>query len=108
MKVTGQKTTYESRASLDGKILFLVLAHPDHCDAIEKYIQEKDWEELFEYIVLKFISMVESSSNRTAKFNKDPIKQEELKPIDIGNIIKNRQESFRRVSKKILLHEKYY
>ena len=74
MKVTGQKTNYESRASLDGKILFLVLANPDYCDALEKYIQEKDWEELFEYIVLKFISMVESSSNRTARFNKYPIK----------------------------------
>ena len=31
-----------------------------------------------------------------------------MKPIDIGNIIKNRQESFRRVSKKIKLHENYY
>ena len=38
IKVTGQKTAYESRASLDGKILYMVLAHPDHIDDLEKYI----------------------------------------------------------------------
>ena len=67
--------------------MFLVLAHPGHIDDLEKYIQENKWDELVEFIVLKFIGMVEASSIRSARFNKNPIKEEELKPIDIGSMI---------------------
>ena len=74
IKVTGQKTAYESRASLDGKILFMVLAHPNYIDDLEKYIQEGQWENLLEYITFKFIDMIEDSSIRSARFNKYPLK----------------------------------
>ena len=38
-KVTQTNTPFESRACLDGKLIFLVLAHAENCDELERLIK---------------------------------------------------------------------
>ena len=38
-KVTEKNTPFESRACLDGKLIFLVLSNAENCDDIEKFIE---------------------------------------------------------------------
>ena len=52
--------------------------------------------------------MVEACSSDTSNLNMTQIEQKELKPIDIVNIIRTRQESMRKLSQKITLHNSYY
>ena len=52
--------------------------------------------------------MAEACSSDTSNLNKTQIEQKELKPIDIVNIIRTRQESMRKLSQKVTLHKSYY
>ena len=51
MKITGKKTYQESRANLDGKIIFIALAHADFLNEIEKLIKGEQYKELADFLV---------------------------------------------------------
>ena len=68
----------------------MVLAQPEHVDDLQKLLNDGEWEGFIEFVTLKFIDMVESSYTHSAKFNKNPIKEEELKPMDIVCMLRNR------------------
>ena len=74
MKITGKKTYQETRANLDGKIIFIALAHSEFLDEIEKLIKGGQYKELADFLVSKFMLIAETYSGNSGKLNKEPIK----------------------------------
>ena len=54
-------SNYESRAALDGRVLFLVLARADINYQMEEVINSNKWQELTEFIVTSLVQMIEKS-----------------------------------------------
>ena len=87
-----RQTNFVWRAGIDGKIIFLVLARADINYQIEQLIQEKRHQELIDFIASKITEMIDKSEPGR-NFNLTPLKQEDLKPIDIIELIDDKEKA---------------
>ena len=91
------QTNFEQRAGIDGKIIFLVLARADINYQIEALIEEKKHQELIDFIVSKITEMIDKSEPGK-NFNWNPLKQSELRPIDIIELIDDKEKTLAQLS----------
>ena len=65
-------------------------------------VKSENWAALGDFIIEKFMFTAESTgiNNKmnVENFNRRPILESELKPIDIGEMMRTRNESFKRAS----------
>ena len=101
-------SNYESRAALDGRVLFLVLARADINYQMEELINQNKWQELTEFIVTSLVQMIEKSEPGQDHWNKAPILESELKPVDIMELIQEKEETLTQLTSKITLPLSYF
>ena len=67
-------TPFEERATIDGKVFFLILGRADIADQIEGLIKSEKWEDLTEFISENMMQMIEKASPEAKNFNTEPLK----------------------------------
>ena len=83
-------TPFEERATIDGKVFFLVLGRADIADQIEGLTKAEKWEELTELITQFMMQMIDKASPEAKNFNTEPLQQKDLKKVNVFQLVADR------------------
>ena len=101
-------TPFEERATIDGKVFFLVLGRADIADQIEGLIKAEKWEELTEFIMQFMMQMIDKASPGAKNFNMEPLKQTELRKVNVFQLVADRQKTLAAIQWKVVLPPSYF
>ena len=101
-------TPFEERAIIDGKIFFLILARADINYNIESLIKEEKWGELIELISQNMTQMINTAAPGVTNFNMEPVKQTDLKKVNVFQLVADKQKTLAALQWKVILPPSYF